>query len=125
MRDRVGNATTRQAAAALAVVVLVLGAAIVPGTASPASAQVDRFTPLVQSVVSTPRWFKAVDGRFHLVYELELVNGTPVPVTVTSLTVRDRARARAVKTLRGPALLASMSLLPGPTHATTTGTAFR
>ena len=88
-------------------------------------AQTARFTPLVQSVVSTPRWFKAVDGRFHLVYELELVNGTPVPVTVTSLTVRDRARARAVKTLRGPALLASMSLLLGPTHATTTGTAFR
>src|SRR5580704_13570969 len=54
----------------------------------------DRYTPLVQSVMSTPRWFADVNGRLHVVYELELTNGFNVPVTVTSVTVNDPGRRR-------------------------------
>ncbi len=70
--------------------------------------------------MSTPRWFKAVDGRVHLVYELTLTNGFPVPVTVTSITVRDLARHRPITTVRGASLRNSMTLLASPTEPTTT-----
>jgi hypothetical protein len=73
-----------------------------------------RYTPLVQSVFSTPRWFEGTDGRFHLVYELELTNGFPVPVTVASVQVRDARRGRVLATLHGRSLRAAMSLLASP-----------
>lgn len=44
-----------------------------------AGAATDRYTPLIQQVHSTPRWFTGADDRTHLVYELELTNGFPVP----------------------------------------------
>src|SRR3954470_13307721 len=34
----------------------------------------DAFTPVLQSVPSSPRWFKGADDRVHLVYELLLTN---------------------------------------------------
>jgi hypothetical protein len=81
---------------------------------------VDRYTPLVQSVMSKPRWFRDSQGRFHVVYELSLTNGFPVPVTVTSLSVRDVGRRRTIERLSGAGLTASMTLLASPSEPTTT-----
>jgi hypothetical protein len=33
------------------------------------------FTPVIQDVVSTPRWFRGVDGIVHVQYDLRLING--------------------------------------------------
>jgi hypothetical protein len=81
---------------------------------------VDRYTPLVQSVMSPPRWFRDSAGRIHLAYELELVNAFPVPVTVRSVTVRDLARHRTVTRLQGSRLRTAMTLLASPTVPMTT-----
>ena len=67
----------------LALVTCVVAASCVfAGVAAPARA--DRYTPLVMSTMSTPHWFEGRDARVHLVYELSLTNGFPVPVTVTA-----------------------------------------
>jgi peptidase M23-like protein len=80
----------------------------------------DRYTPLVMSVFSPPRWFKGVDGRFHLVYELKLTNGFPVPVTVRSVSVIDATRRVTLQRLSGARLVTSMSLLSLPDRPTVT-----
>jgi hypothetical protein len=51
-------------------------------------------------VLSPPRWYRADDNRFHLEYELELTNGLPLAVNVTSLQVRSAA-GRRIETLSG------------------------
>lgn len=82
-------------------------------SATPPSAAGEQFTPVVMSVMSMPRWFAGTDGLTHLVYELELTNGFPVPVTVTTVGVRDTAGGEALQALSGDALKASMSPLAG------------
>ncbi len=100
--------------AALAVLVSV------PVGRAPARSAADRYTPLIQTVMSTPRWFDGADGRVHLVYELELTNGFPVAVTLKSVSVRDVARGRVLERVAGARLVSSMSLLATPSMATTT-----
>jgi hypothetical protein len=90
---------------------LAIAAALALPSAPAAARTADRYTPLVQSVMSKPRWFNDVRGRTHVVYELEVTNGFPVPVTVRSVSVRDVTRRRTIETLRGAELSASMSLL--------------
>jgi Peptidase family M23 len=85
---------------------------------SPAHAAHQVLTPVTQSVLSPPRWYHADDGRFHLQYELELTNGVPAPVDVTSLRVL-RADGQRIKTLSGERLHAAMSLLATPDQPTT------
>jgi hypothetical protein len=87
---------------------------------APAAQAADRYTPLVQSVMSKPRWFKDAEGRTRVVYELKLTNGFRVPVTVRSVSVRDVGRRRTIERLRGADLLASMTLMASPTEPTTT-----
>lgn len=97
-----------------------LGFLLVGGLAGPAQASsspqaaaaADRLTPVTQSVPSTPRWYRADDGRWHLSYELRLTNAVSLPVTVTSVQVRG-AGGRRLATLSGSRLAASMSLLGG------------
>ena len=55
-----------------------------------------------------------------MVYELKLTNGFPVPVTVSSVSVRDVGRGRTIERLSGADLLASMTLLASPTEPATT-----
>lgn len=99
----------------------VVAAIVVMCAATPAPAgAADRYTPLVQSVMSTPRWFTDSDGRVHVAYELRLTNGFPAPVTVSSVSVRDLGRRRTIERLSGSELDASMSLLAAPTEPTTT-----
>lgn len=67
--------------------------------------------------MSKPRWFKDADGRFHVAYELKLTNGFGVPVTVTSVTVRDARRRRTIERLSGDELTASNESHPGRPRA--------
>jgi hypothetical protein len=99
------------------IMAIVVGAFV----AAPAAAgAADRYTPLVQSVMSKPRWFTDSDRRIHVAYELELTNGFDVPVTVSSVSVRDVGRRRTIERLSGSELEASMTLLARPNEATTT-----
>ena len=86
----------------------------------PTAQSADRYTPVVMSVFAPPRWFKGADGRFHLVYELTLTNGFPVPITVRSISVLDPKRGVTLERLSGAQLTASMSLLSLPSDPTTT-----
>ena len=106
--------TRRAACVAVALAVAALSASL----ASPASAA-DRYTPLVPSVMSKPRWFEDSRGRVHIAYELSLINGFPVPVTVTSVEVRDVDRRRTIERLSGARLLAATSLMASPTEPAT------
>src|SRR5919202_949908 len=81
---------------------------------------VDRLTPLVQSVMSRPRWFRDADGRVRVVYELKLTNAFPVPVTVTSVDVRDVRRRKTIQSLSRAELSSSMTPLASPDQPTTT-----
>jgi Peptidase family M23 len=78
-----------------------------------------RYTPVLQSVLSTPRWYKGDDGRYHLQYEVKLTNATSVPIEVRSLQVRGQA-GRRVTTLSGEGLKAATGELGSPTVPTTT-----
>ena len=108
--------------AAAAILCLPLTGTAVSGAAPPLriARAADRYTPLVMSVFAPPRWFKGVDGRFRLVYELTLTNGFPVPVSVRSASVIDARRRVTLLRLHGPGLAASMSLLSLPNSPTTT-----
>jgi hypothetical protein len=99
---------------------LLLAAVTLAFISAPAAQAADRYTPLVQSVMSKPRWFKDGEGRTRVVYELRLTNGFPVPVTVSSVRVRDVGRRRTIERLSGADLLASMTLMASPTEPTTT-----
>ena len=90
------------------------GAAPTAGVSSavPASPVTEQFTPVVIRVMSQPRWFTGTDAKVHLVYELELTNGFPVPVTVTGVTVRDAAGG-SLQNLTGEVLAGAMSPLAG------------
>jgi len=78
----------------------------------------DTLTPVLQRVLSPPRWYHADDGRFHLEYELRLTNAVSVPTSVTSLEVL-RAGGHRVTTLSGGGLEGAMSLLGTPDQPTT------
>ncbi len=104
-------------------VVLVAASALLLAGAAGATAaepRVDRYTPLVPSVMSTPRWFEGADDRAHLVYELQMVNGFGVPVTVTRVVVRDARTDRRVAALGGAKLRAAMTLMASPGEPETT-----
>jgi len=77
-----------------------------------------QFTPLVESVVSPPTWFTGSDGKVHLVYELLLTNGLPVPATVSSIAVLDADTGATLQRLSGASLVSAMSLVM-PTEAPT------
>lgn len=102
-------------AAAVLVAVASAGAAAAVPAHEGLPAEIDaRYTPAVGKVMSTPRWFRAIDGRRHLAYELSLVNGFPVPVTVTRIAVVDTGRDRTVEVLAGKRLAAATSLMASP-----------
>ena len=44
---------------------------------------------MLDSTLSTPRWFTGTDGQAHLAYELLLTNAVPAPVTVNTVEVDD------------------------------------
>lgn len=82
-------------------------------------AEAEQYTPAVMRVLSTPRWFTGTDGKVHLVYELSLTNGFPVPVTVTAVSVRDAEAGTVLQKLTGKPLTAAMSAMASPTTPST------
>jgi murein DD-endopeptidase MepM/ murein hydrolase activator NlpD len=80
-----------------------------PAEASPAARPAAELTPVIESVPSVPRWYRADDGRVHLQYELMLTNTLPLPVRVDSIEVR--GGGRQLETLSGDGLVAAMSPL--------------
>ncbi len=100
--------------------IVALGASPVQA-AGPAGrgAETDTFTPVIQDVISTPRWFRGVDGRVHIDYDLRLLNSFPVDATITSIEVRRRGGG-LLGTLTGDELLAAMSPLGRPAENSTT-----
>ena len=76
--------------------------AVTPAATAAPRQDPDGFTPVVQSVVAPPWPVKGSDGRFHLVYELQLLNTIPVPWRVTRVTVRSTSgRGRALASWAG------------------------
>ncbi len=67
-------------------------------------------TPVIESVLSPPRWYRGDDGLFHMEYELLLMNAVPLPVDVTGIEVRD-GHGRSIESLSGGRLRAAMTLL--------------
>lgn len=109
----------------LLLVATVVLAGLLPGSAAarpagPATTTADRYTPLIQRVPTTPRWFRAPDRRIHLAYELRLFNGLSAPVELKVVTVRASGRKRPLLQLRGAKLLAATTPLASPTDDSTT-----
>ncbi len=71
-------------------------------------------TPLLDSTLSTPRWFTGSDGQAHLVYELMLTNVVPAAVTINTLEVRDADSGATLLRLTGDSLRAATSLTASP-----------
>ena len=73
-----------------------------------------QFTPLIETVVSPPRWFTGTDGKVHLVYELLLTNALSVPATVSAVAVLNADSGATLLRLTGPSLTSAMSLVTSP-----------
>src|SRR4051794_8166712 len=104
-------------------VIAALALVSVPAVVTTASAQSSEngsYTPLVMHVLTAPSWFEGADGKAHLTYELELVNGFPVDVSVSDVEVRDASTHDPIQQLRGDEVAASMSLLASGTKPTAT-----
>jgi len=88
-------------------ITVVLAAALV--TAPAAGAAQDEFTPIIQSAISPPNPVKGSDGRYHLVYEVQAVNATSLPMTVRSIAIRSAgARGRTLARWSGGRVAAAM-----------------
>jgi pimeloyl-ACP methyl ester carboxylesterase len=75
-------------------------------------------TPVLQSVLSPPRWYPGDDGRVHVQYELMLTNTLALPVDITTLEVSD-GNGRRVDSLSGDRLAEAMTLLGSESEGTT------
>ena len=103
------------ATAALAVILALPGRAIAVPAAPFERAGADQtYTPVIQDVLSPPRWFRGVDGRVYIEYDLRLINGFPVPATITSIEVR-RGRGGKLAELTGDDLATAISPIGSPT----------
>ncbi|MQA75960.1 MAG: peptidoglycan DD-metalloendopeptidase family protein [Solirubrobacterales bacterium] len=115
-------AGTRSALGALVLLAAITALAPATGRAAPQPRAGDgeqTFTPVIQDVLSPPRWFRGIDNRVHIEYELRLINGFPVPATVESIQVR-RGGGAELDELTGDRLLTAMSPLGRPTSNETT-----
>jgi hypothetical protein len=99
----------------LATLALLTAAAVLAPVAGAAPRQEpDAFTPIVASVVAPPWPVKGSDGRFHVVYEVQLLNAIPVPWRVTGVTVRSASgRGRVLASWSGRRVRDVMRSLAG------------
>lgn len=73
-----------------------------------------QITPLLESTLSTPRWFSGTDGQAHLVYELMLSNVVPAAVTLSAVEVHSAESGATLIRLTGDSLRAATSLAASP-----------
>ena len=107
--------------AVVAVCMLTLGSCSAPqNTSTPVQpGSGGQITPLLESTLSTPRWFTGTDGQAHLVYELMLTNVVPAAVTLGSLEVHSADSGATLIHLTGDSLRAATSLAASPDTPTT------
>lgn len=86
---------------------------------APERAVEQTYTPVIQRVLAPPRWYRGIDNRVHIEYELQLVNGFPIDATVTELAVR-RGGGGTLADLAGDELLAAISPIGAPATNETT-----
>jgi hypothetical protein len=99
--------------AGLAFLAVAVGATAIgapPPADAASAAREDKFTPVVQTVPTPPRWFKRDDGAIHVEYELLITNASPVPVDVTAVGVLGPDGQR-IDRLSGSRLEDAMTLL--------------
>jgi Peptidase family M23 len=72
----------------LTVAVLAAALAAQPAVGAVPRQDPDAFAPLEADVLAAPWVVKGSDGRFHAVYEVRLLNTTPLPWRLTRVTVR-------------------------------------
>ena len=112
----------RRASSVIAVVVLVcatVAACSAPRAAPPVSTAPTtggQITPLLDSTLSTPRWFTGTDGQAHLAYELLLTNAVPAPAVLNTVEVHDADTGATLIHLAGDRLRSATS---APTSADT------
>ena len=80
-------------------------------TPPPTSGQL---TPLLDSTLSTPRWFTGTEGSGHLAYELMLTNAVPAPVALNTVDVHDANSGATLARLTGDSLRTATSLATSP-----------
>jgi len=90
-------------AGVLVVGLLALAAAAVGG-GKPSGSPLPVFTPVSSSVLSAPQAVTGTDGRRHLVYEVQLVNTSPLEVRLNGVAVRDGATDAEIKAFSGAAI---------------------
>jgi hypothetical protein len=97
------------AAAGVALVVVLLGVSSASGIGDPPappgapSGTADQLTPVTATTLSdSSAPVRGTDGRWHVVYELQLANARPDPITLESLEVLDADdESRVVETFSG------------------------
>ncbi|MEQ9618519.1 MAG: M23 family metallopeptidase [Deltaproteobacteria bacterium] len=78
------------------------------------------FTPVVVSVLNAPNPVRGSVGNYHLVYELELLNATPMTWEIGSIEVKgEKEDDTAFLTLEGDELKSRMRLITDTTPSTT------
>lgn len=108
---------------ALAATILFITGSSLAGSAAAARGQLpahDAFTPVVVTRMGPPpAAFPGTDGRFHLVYELELTNTKRAPATLKRIEVLDADRpGRVLAAYTGKSLLGGLrTLQPGPAES--------
>ena len=65
-------------------------------SAQPPASNPDAFTPLIQTVIAPPWPVKGSDGKYHVVYELQMVNATALPWAVRKVSVLNADDPRKV-----------------------------
>ena len=103
------------AAGAAVFALFVSEAAAGPNSTSQAAAE---FTTLVVQPIASPQPVDASDGRTHLVYELLLVNGTPLHTRIDAIAAFDPETGATLGEWKGESLAAIFRLngrLPGGT----------
>lgn len=105
----------------VSIVVLATGGSATPASAAGASQRAveQTYTPVIMRTLAPPRWYRGIDNRVHVEYELQLINGFPIEATVTQLGVR-RGAGGTLAELTGDALLAAISPIGAPAANETT-----
>lgn len=81
--------------------------------AEPAAAEPERFTPLIITPIAPdPVPVTATDGRTHVVYELEVLNASPRPATISAVeTLAGGSNGPVIATRKGDQVVASSILV--------------
>lgn len=78
------------------------------GTAGVAAPHRDqKTTPVISEVITEPSWFKGMDGRFHMQYELLLTNAVAIETQVKAIDILGNG-GRSIARLSGDELASRM-----------------